>query len=96
MKLKTGCDQEYKNRHDEIWPEVLSLIEYSGVMEYYIFLDEETHHLFAFQKRKNGSIAHNPTTDPIMQRWWDHMADIMEVNPDNSPVVVPCQEMFKL
>ena len=23
---------------------------------------------------------------PVMRRWWAHMADIMETNPDNSPV----------
>ena len=30
------------------------------------------------------------------QKWWDMMADIMEVNPDNSPVTVPIQEVFHL
>ena len=34
--------------------------------------------------------------DEITQRWWDYMADIMEVNPDNSPVTIPIQEMFHL
>ena len=31
-----------------------------------------------------------------VQKWWDMMADIMEVNPDNSPVTVPLQEVFYL
>ena len=34
--------------------------------------------------------------DPITQKWWDMMADIMEVNPDNSPVTIPIQEVFHL
>ncbi|MDE6485267.1 MAG: L-rhamnose mutarotase, partial [Duncaniella sp.] len=29
-------------------------------------------------------------------RWWDYMADIMEVNPDNSPVTHPIREVFHL
>jgi L-rhamnose mutarotase len=29
-----------------------------------------------------------------MQKWWAHMADIMEVNPDNSPVRVPLKQVF--
>ena len=27
--------------------------------------------------------------NPIVQKWWDYMADIIEVNPDNSPVTIP-------
>ena len=32
----------------------------------------------------------------IQQKWWDYMADIMRVNPDNSPVSVELQEVFHL
>ena len=32
--------------------------------------------------------------NPIVQKWWDYMADIMEVNPDNSPVSIPLPEVF--
>ena len=31
-----------------------------------------------------------------MRRWWDHMADIMETNPDSSPVAVPLETVFHL
>jgi L-rhamnose mutarotase len=34
--------------------------------------------------------------DPITQKWWDSMVDIMEVNPDNSPVTIPLEELFHL
>ena len=34
--------------------------------------------------------------DPITQKWWDMMADIMEVNEDNSPVSIPIEEVFHL
>ena len=32
----------------------------------------------------------------IVQKWWDYMADIMEVNPDNSPVSIPLPEVFHM
>ena len=32
----------------------------------------------------------------INRKWWDFMADIMETNPDNSPVSVDLQEVFHL
>ncbi|MGD9557087.1 MAG: L-rhamnose mutarotase [Mangrovibacterium sp.] len=29
-----------------------------------------------------------------MKRWWAFMADIMETNPDHSPLTVPLEEVF--
>jgi L-rhamnose mutarotase len=34
--------------------------------------------------------------DEITQKWWAYMADIMETNPDNSPVTIPIKEVFHL
>lgn len=40
---------------------------------------------------------HNESADTAINRkWWDFMADIMETNPDNSPVSVDLQEVFHL
>jgi L-rhamnose mutarotase len=30
----------------------------------------------------------------IVKKWWVYMADIMETNPDNSPITVPLEELF--
>jgi L-rhamnose mutarotase len=96
MKLKSGFEAEYKKRHDEIWPELKDLLLRAGIAEYYIFLDEATGSLFAFQKITPTEVALTLSEQPIMRRWWDYMADIMEVNPNNSPVVVPCPQVFSL
>ena len=32
----------------------------------------------------------------INRQWWDYMADIMETNPDNSPVTEDLQLVFHL
>jgi L-rhamnose mutarotase len=29
-----------------------------------------------------------------MKKWWAYMKNIMESNPDNSPVSVPLEEVF--
>ena len=34
--------------------------------------------------------------DPVMRRWWAHMADIMVTHPDGAPVAVPLIPMFYL
>jgi L-rhamnose mutarotase len=94
MKLKPGFKEEYKKRHDEIWPELEKLIRETGVYDYSIFLDEETNILFAVQKQSGDSSSQDLGTNPLVQKWWAYMADIMETNPDNSPVTIPLEEVF--
>jgi len=93
MKLNAGQAEEYKKRHDEIWPELKKLLKDNGVSDYSIFLDEETNILFAVQKQDGKSSQDLGSTD-IVKKWWAYMADVMETNPDNSPVSVPLKEVF--
>ncbi|NQX02980.1 L-rhamnose mutarotase [bacterium] len=94
MKLKPGFAAEYRKRHDEIWPELSALLTAAGVSDYSIFLDEETLTLFAVQKLADGHTAELLPSDPLVRKWWDFMAEIMEVNPDHSPVCVALPEVF--
>jgi L-rhamnose mutarotase len=94
MKIKPGCEAEYRRRHDAIWPELARELAAAGVRDYTIFLDRETGHLFAVQKLTQGNTAALLPQHPVVRKWWDHMADIMDVNPDNSPVCIPLVEMF--
>ena len=94
MKLKAGFEAEYQKRHDEIWPELASELTKAGVSDYSIFLDEETLTLFAVQKLTDQNTADLLPGTEIVKRWWSYMADIMEVNPDNSPVSIPLKEVF--
>jgi L-rhamnose mutarotase len=96
MKLKAGKAAEYKKRHDEIWPELAELIRSSGVYDYSIFLDEETNILFACQKVSGEGGSQDLGSLEIVQRWWAYMADLMETNPDKSPVSIPLGEVFRL
>jgi L-rhamnose mutarotase len=94
MKLKPGNAAEYKKRHDEIWPELLTLLRDSGVYDYVIFLDEETNTLFASQKVTGDGGSQDLGQLEIVQKWWAYMADIMETNDDNSPISIPLKEVF--
>jgi len=96
MKLNPGQKDAYIKRHREIWPGLKKLLHDTGIREYSIFLDPETDTLFAFQKLEGEQGSQDLQKDPIVQKWWDHMADIMEVNPDNSPVSVALEEVFYL
>ena len=94
MKLNPGQREVYVKRHQAIWPELKQLLKDSGVNEYSIFFDEDTHTLFAFQKLTSEWGSQDLSDNPIVKKWWDFMSDIMEVNPDNSPVSMPLEEVF--
>ena len=96
MKLFDGLEEEYQKRHNELWPELEQLLKATGVHEYSIFLDNTTNDLFGFLKAEDPAALDNLPSHPVMQRWWKHMADIMETNPDNSPVSIPLKEVFYL
>ena len=96
MFLRKGNEDEYRRRHDAIWPELAALLRASGVSNYSIHLDPSTGTLFAYLERTSGhrmdSLAHEPT----MRRWWAAMAPLMETDPDGRPRTEPLTEMFHL
>lgn len=96
MKLYPGFKEEYKKRHDAIWPELVREIKDHGIVNYVIFLDDETNALFIYQEETENSVFHEYGTSEIVRKWWRYMADIMDTNPDNSPVAVRLEEMFAL
>src|SRR5260221_9689092 len=96
MKLHPGFEEEYKKRHDELWPELKQVLKASGIREYSIFLDKETNILFGIMNAENQSVLDKLPFEPEMQKWWAYMKDIMESNPDNSPVSIPLEEVFYL
>ena len=96
MNLKPGFKEEYKKRHDEIWPELKTLLKENGISDYTIFLDEETNMLFAVQQQDGNQSSQDLGQTAIVQKWWAYMADIMESNPDNSPVSKALVEVFHM
>ena len=96
MKLKPGAVEEYKKRHDEIWPELSKAHSDAGIFDYSIYFDEETMTLFAFRKLTEDNTAGDMKDLEIVRKWWDYMADLMEVHPDNMPTFKPLREVFHM
>lgn len=94
MQLRKGFKEEYKRRHDELWPELKELLKSTGISEYSIFLDETTFSLFAVMTAKDLHALDNLPNNAVMKKWWNYMKDIMETNADHSPVSIPLQEVF--
>jgi L-rhamnose mutarotase len=96
MHLKPGRAREYRHRHDAIWLELTGLLRATGISDYSIFLDEETNILFGVLRRSDGHTMDELPGQEIMQRWWAHMADLMETEPDNEPVSRPLSLVFHM
>ena len=96
MRLKPGCEEEYRRRHHAIWPELERELRAAGISDYSIYLDRRTGSLFAIQKLSDNNTADELPKLDIMAKWWAYMADIMETNLDNSPVCMPLEEVFHL
>lgn len=96
MRLHPGQEAEYRRRHDEIWPELVALLRDAGVSDYTIWLDRESGALFGTLLRGDPQGMDRLPLEPVMRRWWGHMADIMETQPDGAPVAVPLVRLFEL
>lgn len=95
MKLKPGAADEYRRRHAAIWPELIADMRARGICGYRIWLDETSGDVFALMHR-DPDLVRSDRPSAIVQRWWDHMADLMEVHADNAPVQTPLIPAFVL
>ena len=96
MKLHAGMEAEYERRHNALWPEMVDMIHEYGGRNYSIFLDRETNTLFGYIEIESEEKWARSADTAICRKWWDYMADIMDVNPDNSPVSVDLVKVFHL
>lgn len=96
MQLKPGCEGEYERRHGELWPELAQALEEAGIYDYSIFLDRETLALFAVLRLRSDHRRETLPLNPVMRRWWRHMANLMIVEDDFRPVEWPLERVFHL
>ena len=96
MHLHPGCEAEYKKRHDEIWPELKAELRKAGVSDYTIYLDRKTNVLFAFQRLADDAADGELPGKEIVKKWWHMMKDLMDTNPDESPVCDDLTEVFHM
>ncbi|HSZ84434.1 MAG TPA: L-rhamnose mutarotase, partial [Puia sp.] len=80
MKLNNGFEEEYKKRHDALWPELKTLLKKTDIKDYSIFLDDKTNVLFAYLTIDDVAKLDDLPHEEIMKKWWDYMKDIMETN----------------
>ena len=96
MRLKPGFESEYELRHNPIPKELAAAIRAHSVTSYSIFLDPERHLLYAYMEYESEESLGRLAGTEVCQRWWRHMAPLMQVNADYSPVRDGTRQVFDL
>ncbi|MBO7655078.1 MAG: L-rhamnose mutarotase [Kiritimatiellae bacterium] len=96
MRLHPGMEAEYERRHAALWPEMKAMIREHGGHNYSIFLDPETLDLYGYIEIEDETRWAASADTAICRKWWDYMAPLMDVNPDNSPVTRDLKPVFHL
>lgn len=93
-RIKPGMKDEYKRRHDEIWPEMKELLKAAGIGNYTIWSDGEV--LFGYYECEKGIDYANrvQAESPIVDKWNDYMQDVLELEMD--PVTGAQPEMMQM
>ena len=96
MGLRPGMAEEYQRRHEALWPEMRAMIHEDCGRNYSIFLDPETNVLYGYIEIEDEAKWAASADTAICRKWWDYMAPLMAVNPDNSPVSHDLKPVFHL
>ena len=93
LKVRPGYEEEYKRRHDELWPEMDAALRASGITSYTIFRHGLT--LFGyFETDDLTATTEALKTDPVNAKWGEYMTPIMEIDIDPAtgfPFLLPKQ-----
>lgn len=96
MRLNPGFESEYELRHNPIPQELADTIRAHSVTNYSIFLDAERQLLYAYMEYESEGALGRLAGTEVCQRWWRHMAPLMQVNADFSPVRDSTRHVFDL
>lgn len=93
LEVRPGYEEEYKKRHDEIWPEMLEALRKAGISNYNIFRHGLT--LFGYFETDDLEASVKAIgEDPINAKWGEWMGPIMKIDIDERtqfPFLLPKQ-----
>ena len=77
-----GCLEEYKRRHDEIWPEMLEVLKAAGIKNYTIW--NVGNELFGYYECEKGAdfAAKVQAESPVVDKWNEYRKDVMTMAMD--------------
>ena len=92
-EVRPGYEEEYRRRHDEIWPEMVAALREAGVRNYSIFRHGLTL-LGYFETDDLEQTQRYLANSEVNRRWSESMVPVMkmEIDPNTDfPYLLPLQ-----
>ncbi|AWT59054.1 MAG: L-rhamnose mutarotase [Candidatus Moanabacter tarae] len=91
LKLRPNCYEEYKRRHDGLWPELADLMRENGInMVIYRFED----FIFCYGTAPSDEMWERVNRHSISQRWNEYMKDVLETDKEGKLIVHRLNQAF--
>lgn len=99
LKVKPSLAKEYRERHRQVWPDMLAALRNAGWHNYSLFMNEDGLLFGYLETPQSFDSAQNAmaVTD-VNRRWQAEMARFFEIPPGARPdqMMVPLDEVFHL
>ena len=99
LKVKKEMIPEYKRRHDNVWPEMLSALNRNGWWNYSLFLNKDGL-LFGYFEAKNSfaDSLKKMSKEEVNTRWQKMMAPYFEIPSNKTPdtMMIQLEEIFHI
>ena len=81
-KIVPGMQEEYKKRHDNIWPEMKEVLANAGIVNYSIWMQGVE--LFGYYECEKGVeyAAKVQAESNVVKKWDEYMKDILIMEKD--------------
>ena len=96
MTLKSGKLEEYKKKHDEIWPELSTLLTSLGICNYSIYFDPKDNTLIEYMELTDDNKFDQMEDLEIVKKWNIYMKDLLITKSESDfiPVVSELTSVF--
>ena len=98
LKVREGMLEEYKKRHEAVWPEMLDALRRTGWHNYSLFVREDGLLFGYFETPESFQTAlDGMDREEINARWQESMAPFFEGTGDHADrMMVELEEVFHL
>ena len=91
LKIRPGCHEEYKRRHDALWPELATAMRERDIhMVIYHFEDS----LFMHATAPSQFAWEELNALPITTRWDEYMAEVLQTQAGGKPIFYVLPAVF--
>lgn len=91
LKLRPGCYDKYKKRHDDLWPELADVMRDNGInMVIYPFEDT----LFIYGTAPSEEAWARVEAHPVTPRWNAYMAEVLQTDASGTIINHTLPEAF--